>query len=164
MIKQISEHAIKSLPGFWRIAKACMDGKYRKRDSTNSANSSRRSPSAPRAMTLEIIKSYTGTLSQFFTLSDVAIAEGQVRKEGEDQPVPPFVPAGTTVVAASHWASKIVEEVGDFTADLGMVDVSNEAGTLLKGMMDSLRWRFGEVLAATWTRGADMLSMKYGLD
>jgi exocyst complex component 2 len=30
MVKQLSEYLTRCLPGFWRIAKACMDGKYRK--------------------------------------------------------------------------------------------------------------------------------------
>lgn len=30
LVKQLSEYVSRSLPGFWRIAKACMDGKYRK--------------------------------------------------------------------------------------------------------------------------------------
>lgn len=30
MIKQFSEYVLRSLPGFWKVAKACMDGKYRK--------------------------------------------------------------------------------------------------------------------------------------
>jgi len=133
-----------------------MDGKYRKREALSNPNPHRRPPNAPRSMALEIIKSYTGALSQFFTLSDAAIAEAHVRKEGADQPIPPFVPAGTTVIAASYWVEKIAEEVSECTADLGMVDIGNEAITIIKGMMDSLRWRFEEVLAATWTRGASL--------
>ena len=30
MIKQLSEYLTRCLPGFWRVAKACMDGKYRR--------------------------------------------------------------------------------------------------------------------------------------
>lgn len=30
LVKQFSDYVARSLPGFWRIAKACMDGKYRK--------------------------------------------------------------------------------------------------------------------------------------
>ncbi|WRT70517.1 uncharacterized protein IL334_007515 [Kwoniella shivajii] len=30
LVKQLSDYVTRSLPGFWKIAKACMDGKYRK--------------------------------------------------------------------------------------------------------------------------------------
>ena len=30
VVRQPSEHLSRSLPGFWKIAKACMDGRYRK--------------------------------------------------------------------------------------------------------------------------------------
>lgn len=30
LVRQLSEEVSRVLPGFWRIAKACMDGKYRK--------------------------------------------------------------------------------------------------------------------------------------
>lgn len=104
-------------------------------------------------MALEIIKAYTSTLSQFFTLSDVAIAESSIKRDGEDPPIPPFVPIGTTVIASCYYGEKVVEEVNECAGDLMAVDVSSEAASSLKGLLDSLRWRFEEVIAATWARG-----------
>lgn len=111
-------------------------------------------------MALEIIKAYTAILSQFFTLSDVAIAESSIKKEGEDPPIPPFVPEGTTVIASCHYGEKVVEEVNDCAGDLMAVDVSGEAAASLKGLLDSLRWRFEEVVAATWARGMSCKPVK----
>jgi exocyst complex component 2 len=106
-------------------------------------------------MASEIIRTYTTSLSQFFTLSDLALAEAQspVRAENQDPPIPPFVPAGTTVITACYWCEKLVDEVGECVSELLGVDVGSEAGTGVKGMMDSLRWRFGEVIGTTWARG-----------
>ncbi|KAK1922962.1 exocyst complex component Sec5-domain-containing protein [Papiliotrema laurentii] len=157
MIRQLSESLTKALPGFWRVAKACMDGKYRKRDSGGAAVASRRPSSTPRAMVLEITRMYTTTLSQFFTLSDLAIAESTPRKEGEELPIPPFTPEGTTVICACHYAEKIIEEVDDFAADVMSVDIGSEAIASLRGMLDSLRWRLEEVIASTWARDAKLL-------
>lgn len=106
-------------------------------------------------MALDIIKTYNGILSQYFTLSDFALAETPTKKDAEEMPIPPFVPAGTTVLAACFYAEKIVEEVSECAVDLGAVDISNEAGAAMKGLLDSLRWRFEEVIAATWARGEE---------
>ncbi|ORY35859.1 exocyst complex component Sec5-domain-containing protein [Naematelia encephala] len=157
LIKQLSEYVARSLPGFWKIAKACMDGKYRRRDSTGKLTPTRRPASTCRSMALEVIKLYNTNLSQFFTLSDAALAGSTVRKDGEDPPVPPFVPAGTTVLTACYFAEKIVEEVTDCAGELAAVDVGSEAGNGLRAMLDSLRWRFEEVLAATWARDSRIL-------
>lgn len=104
-------------------------------------------------MALEIIKSYTTTLSQFFTLSDVSIAESTKRSDGEDIPIPSFVPAGSTVISTCYHAEKIVEDVNEFATDVMSVDISSEVGSALKGTLESLRWRLEEAIAATWARG-----------
>lgn len=153
LVKQLSEYVTRSLPGFWRIAKACMDGKYRRRDPTGDLTATRRPASTCRAMALEIIKLYISTLSQFFTLSDVAIAEAAIREDGEDPPIPPFVPAGTTVIAACYFSERLLEDLAECAGELMVVDVGSEAGQGLRSTLDSLRWRFEEVIAATWARG-----------
>lgn len=109
---------------------------------------------------MEIIKLYTSSLSQFFTLSDVAIAEAAIRKEGDDLPIPPFVPPSSTVVASCHFAERLVEEVADCISDLNAVDIGSEAGVNLRNMMDSVRWRLEEVIAATWARGRCKVVLK----
>lgn len=104
-------------------------------------------------MALEIVKLYTTTLSQFFTLSDVAIAESASRKEGEELPIPAFVPLGTTVLTACFFAERLADEVVECSAELMGVDVGSEAANSLRGMLESLRWRMEEVIGVTWSRG-----------
>ncbi|KAK8850389.1 hypothetical protein IAR55_004307 [Kwoniella newhampshirensis] len=157
LVRQLSEYVVRSFPGFWKIAKACMDGKYRKRDSTGNVPPSRRPVNTCRSMAFEILRLYNTSLSQFFTLSDVAIAEAAIRKEGEDLPMPPFVPAGTSVITASYFGEKLVDEVAECAGELLGMDVGGDAGNGLKSLLDSLRWRFEEVISVTWARDAKIL-------
>ncbi|WVF68144.1 hypothetical protein IAT40_002907 [Kwoniella sp. CBS 6097] len=155
LVRQLSEYVTRSLPGFWKISKACMDGKYRKRDSSGNIPASRRPANTCRSMALEIIRLYNTTLSQFFTLSDVALAE--TRKEDQDPPIPHFVPVGTSTITACFFAERLIDDVSDCAGELSSVDVGSEAGSGLKTMLDSLRWRLIEVIAATWSRDSKIL-------
>ncbi|WWC65439.1 uncharacterized protein I303_108057 [Kwoniella dejecticola CBS 10117] len=156
-IKQYSEYVIRSLPGFWKIAKACMDGKYRKRDSTGAIPPSKRPASVCKAMGMEIIRLYIKDISQFFTLSDMPSASSsKVDSEGEEN-IPPFVPSGTRVITACYFAEKLVEEISDCANDLLGVDIGSEVRSGLGTFLDSLRWRFEEVICTTWARDSKLL-------
>jgi exocyst complex component 2 len=104
-------------------------------------------------MAMEILKLYTSSLSQFFMLSDVAVADSASRREDEEPPIPSFVPEGTSVLAACFFGERLVDEVAECVAELNAVDVGSDAGNGLRAMTDSLRWRIEEAIAATWTRG-----------
>jgi exocyst complex component 2 len=105
-------------------------------------------------MALEIIKLFTSSVSQFFTLSDLAVAQSAANKNSQSQAAPPpFVPLNSNSVVSGHFAVKIVAEVADAVAELQAMDISPEAGSALRGMMESLRWRFEEALCTTWSRG-----------
>jgi exocyst complex component 2 len=101
-------------------------------------------------MALEVIKLYISLLSTFFTLSDPSIPSKA--KSGEES-VPGFVPPGTTVLAACHFAEKLVDDVNEGIGELMNVDIGSEAGNGLKNMLDSLKWRMQEVISALWARG-----------
>jgi exocyst complex component 2 len=102
-------------------------------------------------MALEVIKLYISLLSTFFTLSDPSIPSKAI----ED--VPSFVPPGTTVLAACHFAEKLVEDVNEGIGELMGVDIGSEAGNGLRNMLDSLKWRMQEVISALWARGTSPL-------
>lgn len=104
-------------------------------------------------MALEIVRLYTKSLSEFFTASDIAVAD-RARKEGEDLAIPPFVPEGSTVLTAAFFAERISEDVADCVTEMNAVDISGEATQALKGLLDNLRWRLNEAIASTWARGA----------
>ncbi|KAL7419826.1 Exocyst complex component S5 [Cryptotrichosporon argae] len=144
MVKQLSDYVARSLPGFWKIAKACMEGKYRKRTSSHTA----RPPSTCRNMAQEITKLYTSTLGSFFALSDPAHSP---KDEGA---VPAFVPPGTTVLAACYYAERLVDIVAECVAELG--DTA-DAGTAMRNLVDTFRWRMTNTIGATWLRDAKAL-------
>lgn len=151
LIKQLSDYIVRSLPGFWRVAKACMDGKYRKRDSSGALRASHRPAQACRQMAADIIKSYIVILAQFFALSDVGVSS---KKRLRDQTVPSFVPAGTTVLAAGYYGEQIANAVAECTTELVAIDVGKDASSSVKSFMESLRWRMEEMITTTWIRDA----------
>jgi exocyst complex component 2 len=155
MCSQLGEYVVRCLPGFWKIARACMDGKYLKRDASGTLKASLRPATSCRQMASDIIKTYLSTLSQFFTLSDIAL----VARSKPTTTIPGFVPAGTTVLAACHYAEKILDDVADCVLELTAIDVGKEASQGAKGMLDSLRWRLEEVISTTWARDAQTLHL-----
>jgi exocyst complex component 2 len=106
-------------------------------------------------MALEVVKLYISLISTFFSLSDISVAESSRQRQGVDDslPIPPFVPAGTTVLAACYFGEKLVEDVNEGIGELMGVDIGSEAGSGLKNMLDSLRWRLQDVISALWARG-----------
>lgn len=155
MCAELSEYVVRSLPGFWKIAKACMDGRYLKRDATGTMRASHRPATSCRQMASDIIKTYLSTLAQFFRLSDISV----VAKSKPSSTIPNFVPAGTTVLAACYYAEKIVDDVSECVLELMAIDVGKEASQGAKGMLESLRWRLEEVISATWARDAQTLHL-----
>lgn len=132
-----------------------MDGKFLKRDSvTGPVRASSRPVSACRQMASDIVKQYIVTLSQFFTLSDIAlVATPSSASPNMGTVVPGFVPAGTTVLAAVYFAERMANELSECATELMAIDVGKETTQSTKGMLDSLRWRMLEVVGATWARG-----------
>lgn len=103
-------------------------------------------------MALEIVKLYNSLLSQFFKLSDPAIAESTPRKDSNHQ-LPSFVPAGTSVITACYFAEKLVEDISDCAGELAGHEVVNDSGNGMKGLVESMKWKMKEVIGAVWARG-----------
>lgn len=103
-------------------------------------------------MAMEIVKLYISTLSSFFTLSDAGLSEVP-RKEGEELRIPPFVPPGTSVLAASFFAERLVDEVSECVGELSAVDIGSDALTGLRQLVENIRWRMEEVICSTWSKG-----------
>lgn len=112
----------------------------------SNTNSSRRSPTQVRTMATDIVKTYISLLSEFFDLSDMAVANKEVSE-------PKFIPSGTNSLTTNYYLLKILQEINECIGDLGASDISSEAGAGLKELIDSVRWKFEDVLAFTWIRG-----------
>lgn len=122
------------------------------RDTSGILLPSRRSASSCRTMASEIIKAYSSSISQFFSLSDVSVASASHR-DGEPAPLPAFVPVGTTVLTACFFAERLVDEVAECASELSGIDIGSDAVNGLKSMLDSLRWRLVEAISACWIEG-----------
>ncbi|KAJ7136006.1 exocyst complex component Sec5-domain-containing protein [Mycena epipterygia] len=146
MVKMLSEIALTSLPNFWRISKSFMDGKF-KRPQSNS----RRSPTQCRTMALDIVKLYISLISQFFTLSDMAVMSSPGGSKA-----PPSLPTNSNSLCTAHYLMKILGEIQETVNELNAMEISNEAASGLKSLLESAKWRFEDLLITSWLRDANV--------
>ncbi|KAJ7810126.1 exocyst complex component sec5 [Mycena leptocephala] len=145
MVKTLSELVLSSLPNFWRISKSFIDGKYKRPQS-----SSRRSPSQCKTMALDIIKLYVSLISQFFKLSDMAV----MTSPGGS--TPPSLPTNSNSLCTAHYLMKILGEVQETVNELNAMEISNEAASGLKNLLETAKWRFEDLLITGWLRDANI--------
>ncbi|KAL4245502.1 Exocyst complex component SEC5, partial [Abortiporus biennis] len=151
LVKNISEVMLSTLPNFWKISRAVLDGKYRSPKS--SSHSSRRSPSQCKTMALDIVKLYISLLSEFFLFSDshVMSPPGSL-----GHTTPPLLPRETNSLTTSHHLMKILGEIQESVNEINAMEISNEASSSLKNLLESARWKFEDILIHTWTRDANL--------
>lgn len=142
MVKNISEVMVSSLPNFWKIARSFLEGKFKR------PSSSRRSASQCRQMALDIIKLYINFLSEFFILSDIL-------SNSPTPNSPEYLPSHSNSLTTAHWLTKILSEVQDCVAEVGALELGE--GSLVKGLVESVRWRFDDVLVRSWLRDANYM-------
>ncbi|KAG8987405.1 hypothetical protein FRB90_003364, partial [Tulasnella sp. 427] len=159
LLKAISEVVVSSLPGFWKIARTHMGGKFQ-RAAPSATN--RRSPNQCRTMALDIVKQYIAMMSEFFNLSDPAVKSSP---KPTTVPIDPlagttavFVPPGTSSLASAYYLQKILSEIAEVVHDVSAVDISSEANFGLSNLLVSARWKFEEVLCGLWERDAHLLN------
>jgi exocyst complex component 2 len=111
-------------------------------------------------MTIEIIKLYVSCISQFFTLSDVAIASSPNNPTANEPPE--FLPQHSNSITTCHFASRVLAEIVETSSELegigGTLEGERagsqmEVRTVLKGFVESCRWRFEEAICTTWSKG-----------
>ncbi|KAF7761527.1 hypothetical protein Agabi119p4_9519 [Agaricus bisporus var. burnettii] len=147
LVKGVSEVLLSSLPDFWKISKNFMDGKYKK-----SSSGSRRSPTQCRTMALECVRLYISLISEFFLLSDVVV----MLAAGANKTMPPMLPTNTHSVCTSHYLMKISGEIHETVSELNGMDISPDASSGLKSMLESVKWRFCDVLVQAWLNDANL--------
>ncbi|KAJ4468807.1 exocyst complex component sec5 [Lentinula aciculospora] len=153
LVKNVGEAMMGSLPNFWKISSGFMDGKFKK-TSTPSSSNSRRSPSQCRTMALDVIKLYISFLSQFFNLSDMAVMSSPSVSSSNDSN-PTMLPSNSNSLSTAHYLLKILGEIQDCVNELNAMEISGEVSASLKGLLDSTKWRFEDVLIAAWLRDAN---------
>ena len=99
-------------------------------------------------MALDIVKLYISLLSQFFTLSDMAVSSPT-----SSQTANSMLPMNTHSLSTAHYLTKISGEIQDATNDLKAMEISAEVSQSLRSLLESTRWRFVDVLIQAWQRG-----------
>ncbi|KAJ7599226.1 exocyst complex component sec5 [Mycena floridula] len=151
LVKHISEVMLSSLPNFWKISTSFMDGKFKK-SSSSSSSGTRRSPTQCRTMALDIVKLYISLISQFFTLSDMAVMSPGLSATSP----PPLFPANSHSLSTSHYLMRILGEIQDTVNELNAMEISNESSQILKSLLESAKWRFNDILVGSWIRDASL--------
>ncbi|GBE87410.1 exocyst complex component Sec5-domain-containing protein [Sparassis latifolia] len=147
MVKGVSEAMLSSLPNFWRIARSFMDGKFKK------GPPSRRSPLQCRTMALDIVKLYISLLSEFFMFSDMAV---MTPPGSASDTAPPLLPKDSNSLTTAHHLMKVLGELQDSINDIQGMEISNEASSILKELLESARWKFEDIFTQAWLRDANV--------
>ncbi|OCB87790.1 hypothetical protein A7U60_g5113 [Sanghuangporus baumii] len=155
MVKNVSEAMLSSLPNFWRIAKEYMDGKYKKVGSDKGA---RRSPTQCRSMASDVIRLYISLISQFFTLSDMAVTSPKADSAGGGAliPFPSFVPQRAHSVTTAYYLTKVLAEIQDCVNEIVAMNISSDVNSGMKELLESARWRFEGALTSVWLRDSSL--------
>ncbi|KAL1705960.1 exocyst complex component Sec5-domain-containing protein [Schizophyllum commune] len=144
MVKAVSEVLLTSLPNFWRIAKSFMDGRFKRPSST------RRSATQCRTMAVDMVKQYIALISQFFRLSDMAVRSPSAEKSVYSSP------ANSHSLSTTHYLLRIMGEIQETVNELNSMEISSDAGVSLRGLMESAKWTFEDVLISAWLRDASI--------
>lgn len=101
-------------------------------------------------MALDIVKLYISLISQFFALSDMVV---MASPGGSNNTAPPLLPGNSNSFSTAHYLMKILGEVQETVNELNTMDISNEAASGLKSLLESAKWRFEDILINAWLRG-----------
>jgi exocyst complex component 2 len=74
---------------------------------------------------------------------------------------PPLLPVMSHSLSTTYHLQKILTEVQDCVNDINSLDISTDVNQGLKNLLESVQWRFLDVLTRDWLRGKS--SLPYGL-
>lgn len=100
-------------------------------------------------MALDVVKLYISLISEFFILSDMTV----MASPSTNNKVPPLLPDYSHSMSTVHYLLKMLNDIQETVNELNSIEISNEASTGLKCLLDSVRWRFEDVLVTAWLRG-----------
>lgn len=103
-------------------------------------------------MALDIINLYISILSSYFALSDTAATQATDKTSSDKDKLAPFVPTQTNSLTAGLYSNTILVEIMECVGEINAVDIEGSENSL-KGLMESARWKFEEVICECWARG-----------
>lgn len=101
-------------------------------------------------MALDIVKLYISLLSEFFMFSDSRVSSPP---NTGTEPTPPLLPRDSNSLTTAYQLMKILGEIQDSVNDVNAMEISNEASSSLKGLLESARWKFEDIVTHGWHRG-----------
>jgi exocyst complex component 2 len=101
-------------------------------------------------MALDIVKQYISLLSEFFMFSDAAIVTSPSLGSS---PTPPMLPKDSNTLTTMHHLMKILGDIQDTVTEITGMEISSEASSSVKGLLESARWKFDDILVHAWLRG-----------
>lgn len=103
-------------------------------------------------MAFDIVKLYISLISQLFVLSDMVVMASS-EKNGAKYNSSLRLPTNAHSLSTAYHLQRIFSEVQECVTDIIALNISSEVKSGLKGLMDSLKWRFTDTLARAWIRG-----------
>lgn len=104
-------------------------------------------------MALDVVKLYISLISEFFGLSDMAVMASSSNK------VLSLLPANSHSMSTAYYLLKMLNDIQEAVNELNLMEISNEASAGLKSLLESVKWRFEDVLITAWLRGEDFFKM-----
>lgn len=98
-------------------------------------------------MALDVVKLYISLISQFFKLSDVAV----MSMPGSHSTPPQYLPENAHSLCTAHYLVKILADIQESVTELTAMEISTDGG--LKSLLESVKWRFEDILIQAWLRG-----------
>jgi exocyst complex component 2 len=108
-------------------------------------------------MALDCVRLYISLISEFFLLSDIVV----MLAAGTNKAMPPMLPTNAHSVSAAHYLMKISGEIHENVNELNGMDISSDASSGLKSLLESVKWRFCDVLVQAWLDGMSINSLEF---
>ena len=100
-------------------------------------------------MAQDIVKLYISLLSEFFKLSDPVVMSSPSMKDSDPLPIP----SDSHSLSTAHYLMKILGELQETINELNALEISPEVASSLKSLLESVQWRFVDLLVNNWLRG-----------
>ncbi|CAO3610183.1 unnamed protein product [Cunninghamella echinulata] len=164
-VKTLSALLVQSLPDFWRLSKAFIEGKFKNKASSgstqnNGSSSGNRGRRANvdlskveqcQSMSRNIVNKYASLLSEYFSLDKTS----DNHNRDDDKYVfdmPSFLPINSNSIYVSESLTRILGNLSNCITDLHDIHLPGEAFTGLTDLMEKARSKFIDVICLCWER------------